>query len=93
MYTNINTKMLKTHESNLVFVPIQNFTKLSKIIQQQQQLSSSIRQWHTQYTNSLTCFQTSTTTIIHESIPSSSNHNFIIQHFFTKTQHIHTHDF
>jgi len=38
----------QTHESNLIFVPIQNFTKLSKINQQQQQLSSSIHQWHTQ---------------------------------------------
>jgi len=72
------------------FFPIQDFTKLSKLFNN--------NNFHHQFTNDIFnipihqqhVFQTSTTTIIHEFIPSSSNHNFIIHHFSQKTQHIHT---
>ena len=73
MYTNINTKMHKTHESNLIFVSIQNFTNFQKLF-------NNNNNFHHQFTNGILnipihqqhVFQTSTTTINHEFLHNST---------------------
>jgi len=74
------------------YVSIHNFIKLSKLF-------NNNNNFHHQFTNGIFnipihpqhVFQTSTTTIIHEFIPSSSNHNFIIHHFFSQKHNIFIH--
>jgi len=84
MYINTYTKMLKTHESNIIMSQFkissnfQNYSTTTTTFIINSPMAYSLYQ----FINNM--FSNIINSIIHEFIPSSSNHNSIIHHFSQK---------